>query len=184
MVVAESHRQQNTIYCIKFKEFDHLSLQAKTSLNCTNTSVRSWLNGVQSGCKTRTCHPVSSHHMWLNKSQQHQLTGLQPPPHLDHRQVRVQVREAVQDHRTGVLHHLQLHPVPNVPHLPRRVEHFEQLSRFEAARLGLHPREIDHGCRSVTAARAAFKRRFLGVFKTDCCSWVRLNQLRGLIAAV
>ncbi len=69
-----------------------------------------------------------------------------PPPHLQQRQVRVQVREAVQDHRAAVLDHLQPHPVPNVPHPPRRVKHLDQLSRLDAVRLGLHPREIDHGC--------------------------------------
>lgn len=89
-----------------------------------------------------------------------------PPPHLHQRQVRVQVCEAVQDHRAGVLRHLQLHPVPNVPHLPRRVEHVEQLSRFDAARLGLRPGEIDHGCRAVRSVTAALQRRFLGVFRT------------------
>jgi len=67
-------------------------------------------------------------------------------PHLHQRQVRVQVGEAVQDHRAAVLDHLQPHTVPNVPHPPRGVKHLEQLPRLDAARLGLHPREIDHGC--------------------------------------
>lgn len=75
------------------------------------------------------------------------LTGLLHTllPHLGQGQVRVQVGEAVQHHRAAVLHHLQLHPVPNAPNLPRRVEHFEQLSRLKAARLGFNPREKDHG---------------------------------------
>lgn len=68
-----------------------------------------------------------------------------PATHLDQRQVRVQVREAVQHHRTGLLRHLQPHAVPNVAHPPRRVKHVEQLSRTDAARLALRPREIDHG---------------------------------------
>ena len=69
-----------------------------------------------------------------------------PGSHLQQRQVRVQVCEAVQNHRAAVLDHLQPHPVPYVPHPPRRVKHLEQLSRIDAVRLGLHPREIDHGC--------------------------------------
>lgn len=58
-----------------------------------------------------------------------------PSSHLQQRQVRVQVSEAVQDHRTAVLDHLQLHTVPNVPHPPRRLKHFDQLARLDAMRL-------------------------------------------------
>lgn len=68
------------------------------------------------------------------------------PPHLQQRQVWVQVCEAMQDHRAAVLSHLQPHPIPNVPRPPRRVKHLDQLSRLDAARLGLQPRQIDHGC--------------------------------------
>lgn len=86
---------------------------------------------------------------WSQHNTPHHLTDLSRPlihPHLQQRQVRVQVCEAVQNHRAAVLDHLQPHPVPYVPHPPRRVKHLEQLSRIDAVRLGLHPREIDHGC--------------------------------------
>lgn len=96
-------------------------------------------NGPQSSlvpaCPSPSFSPVSCH-----------FPRPPPPPHLQQRQVRVQVCKAVQDHRAGVFDHLQPHPVPNVPHPPRRVKHLEQLSRLDAVRLGLHPREIDHGC--------------------------------------
>ena len=114
----------------------------------------------QSGCWTRliillitTQHTASSNGPQPPSHPRLSFTLLQPRschfpprPHLQQRQVRVQVCEAVQNHRAAVLDHLQPHSVPYVPHPPRRVKHLEQLSRIDAVRLGLHPREIDHGC--------------------------------------
>lgn len=81
---------------------------------------------------------------WSNNNLPHSLLLYAPSTlfvpitassHLQQRQVWVQVSEAVQDHRAAVLDHLQLHTVPNVPHPPRRLKHFDQLDRDDAMRL-------------------------------------------------